>query len=178
MWPCSCICHGREANVRKGTLVYVAAALNIVLGGAACSSARGNEEAAGTAASGSGDSVIIAGCLSGTRDGRFALTAAPDPAASVAARSVAGDERETRAYVLVGGDNLQAMVGKRVEVTGTVAGREGEIEHDAAKETEQPNATGGTERPTVETKEEIEVEYRQLHVQQVKEVAGNCTLTQ
>ena len=163
--------------MRKGTLLSVAAALNMAIAGAACSSARGNEDAAGTPSSGSGDAVVIAGCLSGTQDGRFALTAAPGPTASVAARSIAGDERETQSYVLVGGDNLQAMIGKRVEVTGTVAGREGEIEHDAKKETEQPNATGGDERPTVETKEEIEVEYRQLHVQQVKEVAGECSLT-
>ena len=164
--------------MRKGTLLCVSAALNIVLAGAACSSARGDEDAAGAAASGSGDAVTISGCLSGTQDGRFALTAAPDPTASVAARSVAGDERETRAYVLVGGDNLQAMAGKRVEVIGRVEGRGGDIEHDAKKETEQPNATGGSETPVVKTTEEVEVEYRQLHVQQVREVAGNCTLTQ
>ena len=160
----------------KGTLFCVAAALNMSIAGAACSSARGNEEAATRGASGSGDTVTIAGCLSGEH-GRFALIAAPDPTAAVASRAVAGNERETQAYVLTGGDNLQAMVGKRVEVVGTVSGREREIEHDAKKEAEQPNATGGNEKPTVETKEEVEVEYRQLHVQQVREVAGNCSLT-
>ena len=163
--------------MRNGTLLCMAAVLNIVAAGAACSSARGDEESAGARDSGSGDRVTIAGCLSG-QDGRFALTAAPDPTAAAAGRAVAGDERATHSYVLVGGENLMAMVGKRVEVTGTVAGRGREIEHDAKKETEQPNATGGKERPTVETKEEVEVEYRQLHVQQVRQLAESCTLTQ
>ena len=163
--------------MKKATLLSVAAALNIIAAGAACSSARGNEDAADGRSSGSGDTVTVAGCLSG-QDGRFALTAAPDATASVASRAVVGDERETHSYVLVGGNNLQSMVGKRVEVTGTVSGRERELEHDAKQKSEATNATGGKETPTVKTTEEVEVEFRQLHVQQVREVAQTCTLTQ
>jgi hypothetical protein len=170
--------HAGGANVRNGHDIVLALGFTLAIFGAACSSARGSEEAADTGADGSGDSVTIAGCLSGTQDGRFALTAAPDAAASAAARSVMGDERETHSYILVGGDNLQQHLGRRVEVVGTLTGGEREIEHDAKKEAEVPNATGGDERPTVKTTEEVEVEVRTLQVRDVRPVAGQCTLTQ
>ena len=164
--------------MRNGKLINLALGFTLAIFGAACSSARGSEEPKDTSASGSGDTVTIAGCLSGSADGRFALTAAPDPAASAAARSVMGDERETHSYILVGGDNLQQHLGRRVEVVGTITGREREIEHDAKKKTEVPNATGGDEKPTVKTTEEVEVEVRTLQVKEVRPVAGECKLTQ
>ena len=164
--------------MRNGHNIFLALGFTLAIFGAACSSARGNEESAGTRASGSGDTVTIAGCLSGSPDGRFALTAAPDAAASAAARSVMGDERETHSYILVGGDNLQQHAGRRVEVVGTLQGGEREIEHDAKKKTEVPNATGGDEKPTVKTTEEVEVEVRTLQVREVRPVAGECKLTQ
>jgi hypothetical protein len=88
-------------------------------------------------------------------------------------------DRDTYSYVLVGGTNLQAHFGKRVEVSGTVVGKRQELEHEA-KTTSQaaPAATapgarsGGT--PTVETKEEVDLEVRQLNVNQVREVAPTC----
>lgn len=163
--------------MRNGTLINLVLGLNLAIAGAACSSARGSEERGDARPSGSGDEVTIAGCLSGA-DGRFALTAAPDASAAVAGRAVAGDERETHSYVLIGGNNLQEHLGKRVEVTGTIVGKGKDIEHDAEKKTEQPDATGSGDKPTVTTQEDVEVEVRQLNVRDVRAVAGNCQLTQ
>ena len=173
-WPISCIQPTAEGEVRKGTLIVLAAALNVAIAGAACSSARGNENGDGDRASGSGDAVTISGCLTG-QDGNFVLTAAPDAAGAVAARAVA-DERETHSYVLVGGTNLQEQVGKRVEVVGTVEGSQRGIDHDSKKTTTAAAPASG-ETPTVSTKEEVEVEVRRLNVREVRPAAGTCQLT-
>ena len=161
--------------MRKRTLIVLAAALNVAIAGAACSSARGNESGDDARASGSGDAVTIAGCLSG-QDGQFVLTAAPDAAGSIAARTVA-DERETHSYVLSGGTNLQEHVGKRVEVVGTVEEGAGRIDHDASKKTTEATPAGG-DTPTVATKEEVEIEAKRMNVREVRAVAGTCQLTQ
>lgn len=170
--------------MRKRTLINLTTGFTLVMFfalvmfGTACSSARGNEERSEAAASGSGDTVTIAGCLNGTPDGRFALTAAPDAIAATAGRAVAGDERETHSYILVGGDNLQQYIGRRVEVVGTQSGSSRQVEHDARTKAEVPNATGGDDKPTVKTTEEVEVQVRQLTVREVRPVAGDCKLTQ
>lgn len=161
----------------KLRLINLALGFTLVMFGTACSSARGNEDRSDAAASGSGDTKIT-GCLSGTSDGRFVLTAAPDAMAATAGRSVAGDERETHSYILTGGDNLQQYVGRRVEVVGNQSGNSRQVEHDAKTKAEVPNATGGDDKPTVKTTEEVEVTVRQLNVQQVRPVAGDCKLTQ
>jgi hypothetical protein len=121
--------------------------------------------------------VTIAGCLSTDSAGNFALTAAPDAAASIAARSVDDTDRDTKTYLLVGGENLNAHLGKRVEVIGTVSGKTIDIEHNDTKKTEQPPASGGDHnQPTVKTKEEVDVEARQLNVRQVRDVAPTCVV--
>lgn len=157
----------------KRTLICLAAAANLAIAGAACSSARGDEREAGAKPSGSGDEVTVSGCLSG-ENGNFVLTAAPDAAVAATERAFA-DERETHSYVLNGGTNLQEHVGKRVEVVGHIVGGERELDHDAKAKTEQP--ASGKDTPTVTTKEEVEVEVRQLNVSQVRPTSGNCTLT-
>ena len=51
------------------------------------------------------------------------------------------------------------------------------IAHDlrATKEQREPAASGGDHnQPSVKTKEEIDVEARQLNVRQVRDVAGSC----
>ena len=163
--------------MRNGQLITLVLGANLAMFGVACSSASGNEERAAAATGGSGDEVTISGCLSGT-DGRFALTAAPDAGVAVVGRAVAGDERETHSYILAGGANLQEHVGKRVEVTGTIQGGSKQVEHEAEKKNVEPNATGGDEKPTVKTSEDVEVQVRQLNVRNVRAVAGNCQLTQ
>lgn len=156
----------------------LALGFTLVIAGAACSSDRVGDERSDAAASGSGDAVTIAGCLNGTADGRFALTSTTDAIGAIAGRSVAGDERETHSYILIGGDNLQQHIGKRVEVTGTLSGGSRQVDHDDKTRAEVPNATGGDDKPTVKTTEEVEVQVRQMNVREVRPVAGNCTLTQ
>jgi hypothetical protein len=160
--------------VEKRTLICAAAALNLAFA-VACSSARGDEPKAGDRASGSGDTVTIAGCLTAGEDGRFALTAAPDAAVATAARAM-DNERDTHSYVLVGGDNLQAHLGKRVEVVGTLSGKTQDFEREATKKTEAAPATTGGDTPTVKTKEDIDLEVRQLNVREVRDVAPTCVV--
>jgi hypothetical protein len=162
--------------VKKRTLICAAAALNLAVA-VACSSARGDERAGDENGSGSGDEVTIAGCLSGTSDGRFALTAAPDAAVSTAARAM-DNERDTHTYVLIGGDNLQAHLGKRVEVVGTVNGKSQEMEQESSKKTEAAPSTAGGDTPTVKTTEDIDMEVRQLTVREVRDLAPTCVVTQ
>ena len=160
--------------MKRRTLIWVAA-LSFAVAGVGCSSTRGDEREAGTNANSSGDTVTIAGCLSAGQNGRFALTAAPDAAVSTAARAM-DNERDTHTYVLVGGDNLQAHLGKRVEVIGTVTGGMQDIERKDTKQTETAPATAGGDTPTVKTEEEIDLEVRQLNVRQVRDLAPTCVV--
>jgi hypothetical protein len=160
--------------VEKRTLIIAAAALNLAIA-AACSSARGDEARGGDDASSSGETVTIAGCLTGTSDGRFALTAAPDAAVATTARAM-DNERDTHSYVLIGGDNLQAHLGKRVEVIGTVTGKKQEMEQESSRKTEAAPSTSGGDTPTVKTTEDIDVEVRQLNVRQVRDLAPTCVV--
>jgi hypothetical protein len=149
------------------TPIYGAVLLSLAIGSSSCS-APGAE-------SRRDDTVKVEGCLSGADDGRVVLTAAPDAAVSAAARVGTGPDRETHSYVLVGGDNLQAHFGRRVEVSGTLIGKERELEHDAKSTQSVPAANPDRERqPTVSTKEEIDVEIRQLSVASVRDVAPTC----
>ena len=160
--------------MKKRTLICVAGALNLAIA-AACSSARGDEPKADDRSSRSADTVTIAGCLSSGADGRFALTAAPDTAVATAARAM-DNERDTHSYVLVGGDNLQAHLGKRVEVVGTLVGKTQDFEREAKHKTEAAPAAGSNDTPTVKTKEDIDLEVRQLNVREVRDVAPNCVV--
>ena len=160
--------------MKRRTLIWVAA-LNFAVAGAACSSARGDEGASAKDANSSGDTVTIAGCLSTGQDGRFALTAAPGAAVATTARAM-DDERDTHSYVLIGGENLQAHLGKRVEVIGTLSGRTEDMEQKDTKKTETAPATSGGDTPTVKTQEEVDLQVRQLNVRQVRDLAPTCAV--
>jgi hypothetical protein len=164
-----------EGDVEKRILISVVAALNLAVMGAACSAAKGDERANGDATGGSGDTVTIAGCLSSSPDGRFALTAAPDAAVATASRAM-DNERDTHSYVLVGGENLQAHLGKRVEVIGTLSGRTRDMEQETSKKTTAPPAQSGGDTPTVKTTEDVDLEVRRLNVRQVRDLAPTCTV--
>jgi hypothetical protein len=144
---------------------------------AACSSERPSStsgSAADRSVGDASDTVKVAGCLSTGENGRFVLTAAPDPGVTTAARAGMG-ERDTYAYVLTGGSNLQSYLGKRVEVAGTLAGRGQELDSEARTRTEAtPTGTSGRDRATVATKEEVDIEIRQLNVSDVRELAPTC----
>lgn len=160
--------------MKRRTLIY-AAALTFAVAGAGCSSARGDERGAEKTANSSGDTVTIAGCLSAGQNGQFALTAAPGAAVATTARAM-DDERDTYTYMLVGGDNLQAHLGKRVEVIGTVTGGKHDMETKDTKKTEAAPAVSGGDTPTVKTQEEIDVVVRQLNVREVRDLAPTCTV--
>jgi hypothetical protein len=162
--------------VIKRTPTFMAMSLSLAMAGAACSSDRNSAGGeAGNRAVGDRDQVTVAGCLSGGPDGRMVLTAAPDPGVTTAARPGMG-ERDTYSYVLVGGNNLQQHIGKRVEVSGTMTGRKQEMERETRTESQSPAAAGtsGRDTPTVETKAEVDLEARQLNVANVRELAPNC----
>ena len=148
--------------MQKRTLICAAAALNLAIG-VACSNLRGE------------DTVTVAGCLSAAEDGRFALTAAPDAAVSTTARAM-DDERDTHTYLLIGGDNLQAHLGKRVEVKGTLTGKKLDMEQESSKKTEAAPAASGGDTPTVKTTEDIDMTARQLNVRDVRELAPTCVV--
>jgi hypothetical protein len=167
--------HRPEANVIKRNLICATATVILGVSAAACSSARGDERAGGDGATGSGDSVTISGCLTAGPDGNFALTAAPDAAVATAARAM-NDERETHTYVLLGGDNLTQHLGKRVEVVGTIEGKKQEMEQNSKKTTEGTPDSRDGDTPTVKTKEEIDLEVRQLRVNTVRDVAPTCVV--
>jgi hypothetical protein len=160
--------------VEKRTLISVAAALNLAIAGAACSNARGIERDT-SAGSSSGDTVTIAGCLTSSADGRFALTAAPDAAVATAARAM-DNERDTHSYVLVGGDNLQSHLGKRVEVIGTLSGKTQDMEQETSEKTEAARVARGGGTPTVKTTEDVDLEVRQLNVREVRDLAPTCSV--
>jgi hypothetical protein len=167
-----------EETVTKTNLIYAAAPLIFTLA-AGCSAISGEKKDGTDATSGSGDVTTVTGCLSTDANGRYALTAAPDATGAMASRMVDDNDRDTKSYVLMGGENLQAHLGKKVEVTGTVSGKTLDMEHKAGNETEQPPAAGGDRnQPTVKTEEEIDVEARQLTVKTVRDVEGTCAVTQ
>ena len=78
--------------------------------------------------------------------------------------------------MLVGGTNLQEQLGKRVEVVGTIEGKDARLDHDASKKTTAAPAAGG-DTPTVATKEEVEIEAKRMNVREVRPLAGTCHLT-
>ena len=158
---------------------YVAASFSLAMLGAACSEPQVGGRASSAAdptgsASASGGNVKVEGCLNGGPDGRVVLTAAPDAGVTTAARPGMG-ERDTHSYVLVGGQNLQAHFGKRVAVSGTITGRGDELEREMKTESQsQATGTSGGDKPTVETKAEVDLEVRQLNVSEVREIAPTC----
>ena len=158
----------------KKNLVWATAPVIFALA-AGCSAISGEKRDAEGRVIGSGE-VTIAGCLSADSTGQYALTAAPDASVSTVARAM-DDERDTKTYLLVGGDNLQAHLGKRVEVTGTVSGKTLDMEHKDTRSQQEPAAAGGDRnQPSVKTKEEIDLEARQLNVREVRDVAPSCVV--
>ena len=161
--------------MKKSSLIYAITPVIFALA-AGCSAMSGEKRDSSKAA---GDEVTVAGCLSSDANGRFALTAAPDAAGALAARAVDDNDRDTKTYLLIGGEDLQSHLGKKVEVTGKVSGKTLDMEHKAGAETQQPAASGGDHnQPSVKTQEEIDVEARQLTVRQVRDVAPTCTVSQ
>src|SRR5262245_41859138 len=94
-----------------------------VAGSAACSRNRDGEKARPSLTDVAGMTadkghVEVTGCLSNdAQTNRFVLTANSNQLSALANRAAAG-EAETFHYVLIGGNDLQSMLGKEVKVAG------------------------------------------------------------
>ena len=163
--------------MKKSRLIYAITPVIFALA-AGCSAISGEKKDSSNGTSGSGDTATVTGCLSTDASGRFALTAATDAVGAAAARGFDG-ERDTRSYVLIGGENLAAHLGKKVEVIGTIEGKTIDMEHKDTREQKEPAASGGdNNQPSVKTKEEIDLQARQLNVREIRDVAPECVVNQ
>ena len=140
---------------------------------------------AGTAATGTtagdgsgarGPEVSVTGCLTANIDGRsYALTPS-DTASTPSERTLQVPGRETFTYELVGNsEDFRRHANTVVTVRGredASARREADVERK--DEAEQPPAAGSKDTPTVETKEEVEVNVRRLHADSVVASGNAC----
>lgn len=123
-----------------------------------------------------GPELSVTGCLTANLDGRgYALTPS-DTANTPAERSMQMPGRETVTYELVG---TAADLSPHANMVVTVRGREDasarrEAELERKDEAEQQPAAGVKDTPTVETKEEVEVNVRRLHVESVVASGNTC----
>lgn len=144
----------------------------------AARSAGGSESAApaGDANAARGPEISVTGCLTANIDGRsYALTPS-DTAGTPSERTLQVPGRETVTYELVGnGEDFRRHANTVVTVRGredASARREQDVEHEA--KAEQPPAAGAKDTPTVETKEEVEVNVRRLHADNVVASGSAC----
>src|SRR5262245_18845975 len=108
--------------------VLIVSIVSVCLAGAACSRNRDSEKARPSLTDVAGVTadqghVEVTGCLSNDEtNNRFVLTAHSNQLSALANRAAAG-EAETFHYVLIGGSDLQAMLGKEVKVAGDIVGK-------------------------------------------------------
>jgi len=123
-----------------------------------------------------GPEISVTGCLTANIDGRsYALTAS-DTANTPAERTLQMPGRETMTYELVGnGEDFRPHVNGVVTVRGredASARREADVERK--DKAEQPPAAGTKDTPTVETKEEVEVNVHRLYADSVVDKGSAC----
>jgi hypothetical protein len=157
---------------------------SMTLTSAACN--RQGEEAARQPAAvadarGDGEEITVTGCLTAAPDrSAFVVTATRDALASSTVQATGG-EAPTYTYELVGGADLHAHVGQQVAVKGRLdSDGKNEIDIDNERKTEQPETRAGndTVTPAIETKEEIELQVRRLHVSSVMPTGnGACPVS-
>ena len=161
--------------------------LPIILGLAVTATAcgRANERRAEqtaaleTRAQQTGKEVTITGCLSAAPDrGAFVVTADRTALASGALYSGAG-EVPTYTYELVDSSaDLSPHVGRQVEVKGYLdADRNDEVDVEEKDKSKEPQARVGndTVTPAIETKEEIEIMVKRLHVVSTTPTGQPCS---
>ncbi len=161
--------------------MWTAALLTLTIAATACGrsdppASTSTGSATGASASrGDGDQITVNGCLSAGPSGSFVLTASAGAEVAVSARAGSGT-RETYSYGLVGGQNLQEHLGRRVEVTGRLDDDvDEEVELEASRESSTAGKSGGENvTAKVETKEEVDIEVRQLHIASIRPVDGTC----
>src|SRR5918993_1797415 len=132
---------------------------------AGLSSEPGPVPAAGETNTARGPEVSVTGCLTANIDGRsYALTPS-DTSATASERTLQMPGRDTVTYELVGNsEEFRPHANSVVTVRGredASARRDSEVERK--DEAEQRPAAGAKDTPTVETKEEVDINVRRLH---------------
>ncbi|BCS31688.1 hypothetical protein TBR22_A08910 [Luteitalea sp. TBR-22] len=135
--------------------------------------AAGADEAHGAA---NGPEVSITGCLTSSLEGRSYALTPTDTRTTPAERAMQVPGRDTLTYELVGDAELfrphaNTVVTARGREDASVR-RDAEVERE--DETEQRPAAGMKDTPTVETKEEVDVNVRRLHVTTVVATGNTC----
>jgi hypothetical protein len=157
--------------------------LGLAVTAAACGRAeerRADQNAALDArAQQTGEEVTITGCLTAAPDrGAFVVTADRTALTSGALHSGTG-EVPTYTYELIDSSaDLSPHVGRQVEVKGHLdRDRDDEVDVEAKDKTREPPARVGddTVTPAVETKEEIEIKVRRLHVVSATPTGQPCS---
>jgi hypothetical protein len=125
------------------------------------------------------DQIEVTGCLTGNRDtNQFVLTANATTLSSLTNRAGAG-EAETFHYQLVGGNDLQAFVGKEVVVKGAVEGKGKDVNIEAKdKSTPAPATTADAPTPAVKSSEQIEMQVERLNVASITPTGAACQIGQ
>jgi hypothetical protein len=166
-------------------VMHGALILTVMIGSAACQRHEANDaavtkDAAVADRSADGDEITVTGCLTSAPDrSAYAVTASRDALTSGTLQAGTG-EVPTYTYALVGGTDLQAHVGRQVEVRGRVDDDgSDEVDVDTKDKVELPQARvgGDTVTPAIETKEEVELEVRRLHVTSVTPTGRSCQPT-
>lgn len=122
--------------------------------------------------------VEVTGCLANDpQSDRFVLTAHSNQLSALANRAAAG-EAETFHYVLVGGNDLQSMLGKEVKVAGEVVGKGRDIDVKRTEASKDSEKTTADATPAVKTTEVIEMQVEQLKVSSVTATGGSCPSAQ
>jgi hypothetical protein len=147
--------------------------------GAACSRDRRDAAArpsvADVARATDGDRVEVTGCLSSdARTNQFVVTANSNTLSALTNRAAAG-EAETFHYELVGGGDLQSMVGKEVKVIGDVVGKGKDVDVKSTGKSAEATTPGSADATAaVKTTEQIELQVERLNVASVAATGAPC----
>jgi hypothetical protein len=125
------------------------------------------------------NAVTVQGCLTKGTTNQFVLTptTAGDPlSSSVEAKTHA--VVPTYTYQLMGGQNLDAYVGKIVSAKGTVTGGDqaaAKVDETQERQASRSAATPQGKTPEVKTESKAKIEVRQLAVQSVTSTGQSCS---
>jgi hypothetical protein len=160
--------------------VLIVSVLGVCLAGAtACSRSRDADKSRPSLTDVAGVTadkghVEVTGCLTNDpKTNRFVLTAHSNSLSALANRAAAG-EAETFHYVLVGGNDLQSMLGKEVKVAGDVVGKGKDVDVKRTTAAKEADKTKDDATPAVKTTEEIEMQVEQLNVTSVTATGASC----
>lgn len=125
-----------------------------------------------------GQDLTVTGCLTASLDGRsYALTPSDTaPTGASQAMAVPGGETTTLTYELVGDvEDVRRHANTMVTARGrSDASSMRDTEMERRDESEQQPSSGSGDTPVVETKEEVEVDVRRLHVTSVVGTGETC----